>query len=54
MLSIKCSDVTNLIVVYVEVVGGTEDCYERWEPRRLGFTIHTISSILCFVRPDDT
>lgn len=43
----------SLVVVHVEVVGRTEDCHDAGETSCPRFPVHSVSSILCFVRTDD-
>lgn len=42
-----------LVVVYVEIVGCTEDGDKRWEARRLRLSVHAVSGVLSLVRPYD-
>lgn len=44
----------DLVVVDIEVVGRAENGDERWEARRLGFPVHSITGILRLVRPNNT
>ena len=43
----------HLVIVDIEVIGGTEDGYQRWEARRLRLAVHAVAGVLCLVRPDD-
>jgi hypothetical protein len=36
---------SGLVGVYVQVVGSREDRHDRWETGRLGFTVHSVSTV---------
>lgn len=43
----------HFIVVYVKIIRCAEDGDKRWEARRLRLSIHSVSSILSLMRPDN-
>ena len=40
---------TYLIVVHVEIVGGRENCYQRGEPSGLAFSVHSVSTNILII-----
>lgn len=40
------------IVVDIKIVWRREDGHDTWESSSTGFSIHSVSSILCFMRSD--